>query len=112
MKVRVVTANRTLSGAVVYFTEAGDWSPHLTDAFWSTDKDVLAERLATAGTQQALLCDPYLLLVEYDDETLSPRTKREQIRADGPETMLEGLGYGQSFLRAAQGLEEAAHVSL
>jgi len=112
MKVKIVTANRTLSGSVVYLTPSGDWTPTLADAFWSTDADILESRLSEARGQQDLVCDPYLLVVDHDDSGLRARTKREEIRATGPTAMLESLGYGQTFLQAAQGDQGESHVSL
>ncbi len=112
MKVKIVTANRTLSGSVVYLAPSGEWTPALADAFWSTDADVLEGRLSQARAQQDLVCDPYLLQVDHDDSGLRARTTREEIRATGPTAMLESLGYGQSFLQAAQGDQGESNVSL
>jgi hypothetical protein len=112
MKVKIVTANRTLSGSVVYLTPSGEWTPTLTEAFWSSDEAALEARLSEARTQQDLVCDPYLLRVDQDEAGLRARTKREEIRAEGPTAMLETLGYGQSFLKAAQGDHGESHVSV
>jgi len=112
MKVKIITANRTLSGSVVYLTPSGEWTATFSEAFWSADVELLAEKLAFAQSQQAIVCDPYLLVVNQAEGRITPRTKREEIRATGPNVMLESLGYGQTFLRAAQGDEGAAHVSV
>jgi hypothetical protein len=112
VKVKVITANRTLSGATVYLTPAGQWSAALADAFWSTDAEAMDTRLTAARAQQRQVCDPYLLTVGHRDERLVPLTKREEIRANGPIPMLEALGYGQSFLEAAGRRQGDTHVSL
>ena len=113
MKVKIVTANRTLSGATVYLTPAGQWSAALADAFWSTDAAALDTRLIEARARQREVCDPYLLAVDHRDGRLFPRTRREQIRANGPIPMLEALGYGQSFLDASGRRDQGEpHVSL
>jgi hypothetical protein len=79
---KALTANRLTDGAVVYLTEAGEWSRLIQDV--RALDDVQSEAaLSAALAQPHLLVAPYL--VEFDEGRPSGRDRlKETIRANGP----------------------------
>ena len=88
MTVQIVTANRLIDGAVVYFTADGIWSPWIAEAramdSEQTANAVLALGYASVGRNEVI--DPYLIGVVQEAATIKPVRYRETIRAKGPST--------------------------
>ena len=82
----VVTASATADGHPVYLTPSGEWSGELSAAQVLETESERDEKLATARSQEALVCDPYLIEVTVADGNPSATTLRERIRAEGPTT--------------------------
>ena len=94
---QIVTANRLRDGLVVFRTEDG-WSEAVADAVRAGDAKG-AERLIAAAAAEVAACvvvDPYV--VDLDDAApgITPKLRRELIRATGPtvETGLNGARHG------------------
>lgn len=88
----VVTANALMDGGVRYLTPTRAWSPSLQQA-WSGPADAADALLGWARTDEAVVCDPYVVDVDRVDGALVPRSTREIIRAEGPAPTLVRLGY-------------------
>jgi hypothetical protein len=103
---QVVTANDLLSGDVVYLSSGGCWRrevQHATLVRTAGDADFL---MAQAAQHEAYVVGPYLAEVSQDDAgRIQPTHYRERIRTLGPSNRPD-LG------RQAEGVQEAAHVSL
>jgi hypothetical protein len=84
----VLTANRTIDGAVVYADAAGAWVASLAAAAVFTDRDQAAPLLASARAAERTICDPYLMPVVADGGATAAANTRERIRAAGPTTRL------------------------
>ncbi len=82
---KVVTANRLRDGAVVFLTEAGDWSLAIDDGAVAQDDERAAALLAIGAAAAAaqVVVAPYLVEVTADGDIV-PLTYRERIRAFGP----------------------------
>jgi len=81
----VVTANRLTDGAVLYFTERGDWSIELQQAAVTVEPSEAGNLLAWAAQDFAHAIEPYLAPVRIaEDGTLAPANLRERIRTAGP----------------------------
>ena len=79
---KALTANRLTDGAVVYLTEAGEWSRLIQDVRALGDSEAEAA-LNAAMAQPHLLVGPYL--VEFEDGHLAGRERlKETIRSKGP----------------------------
>jgi len=90
----VVTANRTLDGAVVYLGPGHRWTRELAGALLLVDADRREALLAWARTREGEVCDPYAAEVTRGHEGMHPVSARERIRAGGPDPVLARLGYG------------------
>ena len=89
----IVTANRLSDGAVVYLRGDRGWTGDLQQARSLGDAQAADDLLAWARGQEAVICDPYLSEVGVEGARLIPLTVRERIRAEGPRTKLQRLGY-------------------
>ena len=86
---KALTANRLTDGAVVYLTEAGEWS-RLISQVRALDDSESEAALQAAMAQPHLLVGPYL--VEFEAGRLSGRERlKETIRSAGP-TVGHSLG--------------------
>lgn len=82
----VLSAQLLENGAPTYLTAAGAWSPHLQDALTVVTEEERDSRLAQAGKQERLVCDPYFFEVRVERGAIDPLSARERIRAFGPTT--------------------------
>jgi hypothetical protein len=89
----VVTANRTLDGAVVYLGPGQRWTREIAAALFLVDDERERTLLAWARTQEGDVCDPYLARANRGPGGIRPVSARERIRAGGPEPVLARLGY-------------------
>ena len=97
----IVTANRLADGGVVYLRGDRGWTERHAEA-WATEDAAEAEAwLAWATGQERLICDPYVIDVDWVDGVPAPKTARERIRAEGPLPTLERLGYLREAPRRA-----------
>lgn len=79
---KALTANRLTDGAVVYLTDAGEWSRLIRDVRTLDDRESEAA-LSAAMAQPHLLVSPHL--VEFEDARPSGRDRlKESIRSTGP----------------------------
>ena len=84
---QLVTGNRLWDGVVIYFTEAGTWSPAIDDALLVEDND--AEALlakAQQGPSPLPVIGAVLVEAARADGHVTPIALREHIRAMGPTT--------------------------
>jgi hypothetical protein len=81
----VVTGGRTDDAAPIYRTADGGWSIALAEAAFLPTKDE-AEALAkqAAGSEQRMVCDPYVFPVHVSAEGIDALSARERIRSTGP----------------------------
>jgi len=81
---KVLTANRLLSGDVVFFASDLGWVESLSQATVANAPDDIAtlEQLADGAEAQGEVIGPYL--IDLDEDPLTPRRNRERIRATGP----------------------------
>lgn len=88
MTLQVITANRLIDGAVVYFTADEEWSTWIADASVLVDEQSAEASLALARASVAdnVVVDPYLIDVMQEAATIKPIRYREAIRAKGPST--------------------------
>lgn len=93
MSLWTVTANRLADGGVAYLREDREWTSDLQEALVDQERGEAEARVAWAGTQEHLICDPYVLEVQRHEGALVPLSARERIRAEGPAPTLERLGY-------------------
>ena len=86
MSLQVITANRQVDGAVVYYTADHTWSQWIADAVVSDDAGAAdsALALAKASAFAAGIVEPYQVEVLREAQTLKPVRYREAIRARGP----------------------------
>lgn len=91
---QMVTANRLLDGAVVYLTEAKDWSEQFIDgAVWGDKESADAALQASEEAVKArLVVGPYLFDVAVTDQGPLPTSARERIRADHKPTIEADVG--------------------
>lgn len=102
----IVTANRLSDGGVVYLGADRRWTPVHAEAWATEDREAADARLAWAKDQERVVCDPYVVDVDWVDGAPAPKSARERIRAEGPTPTLERLGYVRHErrpLRAAVG---------
>ncbi|WP_299810661.1 DUF2849 domain-containing protein [uncultured Roseibium sp.] len=85
---KVVTANRLLSGEVVWLGENGRWVERITLAGVFDGKEAVAEALALglASKDRQEVVDVYEMDVTVEDGVIVPVRLREKIRATGPTT--------------------------
>lgn len=103
---QIMSANRLLDGAVVYYAPGGLWSPHLADALVAVTEaeGVALETARVAAEARGDVVEPEILTVATDSAgRLVPSHYREKIRALGP-TVRTDLG--------PQARGEHVHVSL
>jgi len=80
----VVTANRTWDGAVIWRTNARDWSTDLADAAIVRDATSARALLSESAADDVGAVGPYIAPVVIDDDgAIAPGNLREQIRVDG-----------------------------
>ena len=88
MSLHIVTANRLIDGAVVYFTTDGHWSIWIAEAGSAETEPQAAALLAAAeaSVETNDVIEPYLIDVRREAGTITPLRYREVIRAKGPTT--------------------------
>jgi hypothetical protein len=87
----VVTANRLGDGAVIYRTDAGEWSTRLEQAAVVTTAAAATTLLAAATADDIGAVGPYVAPVQHSaDGALQPGNLREMIRHAGPTIHLPG----------------------
>ena len=80
----IVTANRTIDGAVVYRDSAEGWSTELADAAVVRNAEEARALLAEAVADDVGAVGPYIAPVEIaDDGKIRPGNLRERIRLKG-----------------------------
>ena len=80
----IVTANRTIDGAVIYRTSARDWSTELSEAAIVRNADEARLLLAEAVADDVGAVGPYIAPVDVKDgDTIKPGNLREYIRQSG-----------------------------
>ena len=81
---KVLTANRLLSGGVVFFANGVGWVEALSQATIANNADAISalEEIADGAEAQGEVIGPYL--IDLDENPLAPRRTRERIRATGP----------------------------
>ncbi|MBT3558831.1 MAG: DUF2849 domain-containing protein [Rhodospirillales bacterium] len=86
MSLQIITANRLVDGAVVYYTTDNDWSQWIADAVISDDTASAEPALAFAKADAFAngIIEPYLVDVYREAQTIKPVRYREAIRARGP----------------------------
>ena len=95
-KNHIITASRTLDGQPVYWTAAKTWSESDTAARIFANKDEAQSEIEGARKTEHLACDPYLIPVTVESGAVSPLRLKEQIRAAGPQAVLDAMGYGNT----------------
>lgn len=81
---QIISANDLLEGDVVYLTQSGDWSRHITEAQLVKDATEGEAALARADQPESVV-GPYLLPVAIDASgQVVPVHFREQFREHGP----------------------------
>lgn len=86
-KLKIISANRLADGIVVYFAEAGIWTPDIAQARRLGGEAELepALALAKADEKRNLILDPFAVDVkEVDTKGLEAVSLRNAIRAKGP----------------------------
>jgi hypothetical protein len=80
----IVTANRTVDGAVIYRTSAKGWSTDLPEAAIVRNADEARALLAEAIADDVGAVGPYIAPVDIKDgDTIKPGNLREYIRQSG-----------------------------
>jgi uncharacterized protein DUF2849 len=79
----VVTANRTIDGAVIYRTAQRDWSTDLAHAAVVRAADEARTLLAESVADDVGAVGAYIAPVEVTDGKIAPGNLREQIRRSG-----------------------------
>jgi hypothetical protein len=80
----IVTANRTIDGAVVYRNSARGWSTELSEAAIVRNADEARALLAEAVADDVGAVGPYIAPVNVKDGgTIKPGNLREYIRQSG-----------------------------
>jgi hypothetical protein len=94
---KVLTSQRLMDGAVVFYTEEGTWSERVDDAqvFEPTDPDTLLA-LARPDEDANRVVASYLIDVRREGSRVVPTRYRERIRAIGP-TVRPDLQRGASL---------------
>ncbi len=85
---QIITANRLIDGAVVYFTTGNTWSVLIAEAHVFADEKASDDALVCAKVyvEENIVLDPYLIDVTLDGTSVRPMRYREIIRANGPST--------------------------
>ena len=80
----IITANRTIDGAVIYRNSAKGWSTALSEAAIVRNADEARALLAEAVADDVGAVGPYIAPVDVKDgETVKPGNLREYIRLSG-----------------------------
>jgi hypothetical protein len=80
----IVTANRTVDGAVVYRNRFQGWSTDLADAAIVRNAEEARALLTEAVADDVNAVGPYIAPIEVSDEgRLKPGNLRERIRLEG-----------------------------
>jgi hypothetical protein len=91
----VVTGNRTVDGAVIYWTAGGRWATALADAAVVTTAAQAQAMLKAASVDDVAGVGAYVAPVELADHNgVKPGNLREQIRVAGPTFALPGAQPG------------------
>ncbi len=88
MSLQIVTANRLIDGAVVYFTMDGQWTIWISEACIA-ETESEAEALLKSAEQSVAdneVVEAYLIEVRTEASTIKPVRYREAIRSKGPTT--------------------------
>jgi hypothetical protein len=80
----VVTANRTVDGAVIYRRAGGDWTTTLDEAAIVTSAAEARALLAAAAGEGITTIGPYVAPVKLAAGQVRPGNLRERIRLNGP----------------------------
>ncbi len=86
MSLQIITANRLVDGAVVYYTSDHTWSQWVADAVVSEEASTMVTTLAFAKADAFTngIIEPYQVEVYREAQTIKPVRYREAIRARGP----------------------------
>jgi len=86
MQGKVITANRLKNGEVVYLAPGGVWSNSLSKARFLADGGEQKRLILMAEKDVAgqIVVGPYLMDADRENDTPSPISQRERIRASGP----------------------------
>jgi Protein of unknown function (DUF2849) len=80
----IVTANRTIDGAVIYRNRTQGWSTELSEAAIVSNADEARLLLAEAVADDVGAIGPYIAPVDVKDgDTIKPGNLREYIRQSG-----------------------------
>lgn len=85
---QIVTANRLIDGAVVYWAKDGSWQEQLEVAQIASFAEA-QNLLLQAQTKQAEIVDSYLFEISCKNGKIMPISQRERIRALGPTVRLD-----------------------
>ena len=85
-KIKVLTANDLLSGEVVFLTDDGNWSPHISQAAVVEAPEAIAalEAAGASGERERIVVASYLVDVERGPDGPVPVRVREHLRTLGP----------------------------
>ncbi len=95
---RVITANRLDSGAVVWFGPGDSWAHRIAAAtiFERAEEAEAALERAKAAAAAGVVVEPYLIEVVRGDDRVRPLRPRELIRSLGPSVRADlGIQAGQ-----------------
>lgn len=87
---KVITANALLEGDVVYLTDAGTWTRHLSEAEILTDEADAELRLLDAQAQASTVVGAYLADMTPTEHGPEPTHFREGFRRTGPSNYNHG----------------------
>lgn len=91
----VVTGNRTIDGAVVYWTAEGQWATALADAAVVTTAADAQALLKAAAVDDVAGVGAYVAPVRLaNGQGVTPGNLRERIRVAGPTFVLPGAQSG------------------
>jgi hypothetical protein len=84
MASQMITANRLLDGAVVYFTAGKGWSEAFAEGAVWNDKESAESALTESkeSVKERIVVEPYLFDVAVTEAGPKPTSARERIRAD------------------------------
>lgn len=80
---KIITANSLLTGAPLYWADAGRWSTELRDALPIPPAEAEAA-LQQAAAQSEIAVNAYLVAIEGRGAPVKREALRESIRAHGP----------------------------
>ncbi|MEM7569421.1 MAG: DUF2849 domain-containing protein [Pseudomonadota bacterium] len=95
---KILTANLLLTGDVVFYTDAGDWSVRADEAkFAVRQAEITAlEEADKAAVAANTVVSTEIIEAQKTAQGVWPTRNREQIRAKGPTTHLN-MGYQARF---------------